>query len=32
MLTAKNLLRKYFQETRLPLSQTRLVGREAVIA
>jgi xanthine dehydrogenase small subunit len=32
MLAAKNLLRKYFQETRLPLSQTRLVGREAVIA
>jgi xanthine dehydrogenase small subunit len=32
MLTAKNLLRKYFQETRLPLSQTRLVGREAVIS
>lgn len=32
MLTAKNLLRKYFRETRLPLSQTRLAGREAVIA
>lgn len=32
MLTAKNLLRKYFRETRLPLSQTRLMGREAVIA
>jgi xanthine dehydrogenase small subunit len=32
MLTAKNLLRKYFQETRLPLSKTRLVGREAVMA
>lgn len=32
ILTAKNLLRKYYQETQLPLSQTRLVGREAVIA
>jgi xanthine dehydrogenase small subunit len=32
MLTAKNLLRKYFHESRLPLSKTRLVGREAVIA
>jgi xanthine dehydrogenase small subunit len=31
-LIAKNLLRKYFEETRLPLSQTRLVGREAVLA
>jgi xanthine dehydrogenase small subunit len=32
LLCAKNLLRKYFEETRLPLAQTRLVGREAVIA
>jgi xanthine dehydrogenase small subunit len=32
MLTAKNLLRKYFTETRLPLSQTRLVGRGAEVA
>jgi xanthine dehydrogenase small subunit len=32
MLTAKNLLRKYFEETRLPLAQTRLVGREAALA
>jgi xanthine dehydrogenase small subunit len=32
MLAAKNLLRKYFEETRLPLAQTRLAGREAVLA
>lgn len=32
MLTAKNLLRKYYQETRLPLARTRLVGREAMLA
>ncbi len=32
MLIAKNLLRKYFEETRLPLAKTRLVGREAVVA
>jgi xanthine dehydrogenase small subunit len=32
MLTAKNLLRKYFAETRLPLSQTRLAGRGAEVA
>ena len=32
MLTAKNLLRKYYQETRLPLAKTRLIGREALLA
>jgi xanthine dehydrogenase small subunit len=32
MQAAKNLLRKYFAETQLPLGKTRLVGREAVIA
>jgi xanthine dehydrogenase iron-sulfur cluster and FAD-binding subunit A len=26
---AKNLLVRYFQETQRPLSETRLVGREA---
>jgi len=26
MLTAKNLLRKYYAETQQPLSETRLVG------
>nr|MBX2806949.1 hypothetical protein [Hyphomicrobiales bacterium] len=31
MLTAKNLLRKYYRETQLPLAQTRLVGRGAVL-
>lgn len=30
MLAAKNLLRKYFAETQRPLSETRLVGPEAV--
>lgn len=30
MLTAKNLLRKYFAETQQPLSETRLVGSQAV--
>ncbi|MFY0615811.1 MAG: xanthine dehydrogenase small subunit, partial [Hyphomicrobiaceae bacterium] len=30
MLTAKNLLRKYFTETQRPLSETRLVGPRAV--
>ena len=29
MLAAKNLLWRYYHETQLPLSQTRLVGRDA---
>jgi xanthine dehydrogenase small subunit len=32
MLAAKNLLRRYFAETQVPLAQTRLVGRDAVLA
>ena len=32
MLTAKNLLRRYFIETREPPAKTRLVGRGAVVA
>ena len=32
MLTAKNLLRKYYHETQNPLAKTRLVGSEAVLA
>ena len=32
LLTAKNLLRKYFHESQLPLTQTRLVGRAAALA
>ena len=31
MRAAKNLLRKYFAETQLPQSQTRLVGPQAVL-
>ena len=32
MLAAQNLLRKYFEEPQRPLTETRLVGREAVLA
>jgi xanthine dehydrogenase small subunit len=32
MRVARNLLRKYFMESQNPLSQTRMVGREAVLA